>query len=163
MGHNDRLLTAVTATWCTCPKLEELTDGYEDTVMPFSHYVTAVTALKLNCHVPVCMKPCNYKKIFSLHLRSEYRKLEIPRASEDPVNISRHGVMSHRTWAFMNTSISPFINYIQLTVILGIVACTDCPILVRKIWDLAYWIKILLNGWLCLIEKFWEGCLGELN
>jgi nitrate reductase cytochrome c-type subunit len=41
--------------------------------MPVSHYVPAVTTLKLNCHVSVSMKTCNYMTIFSLHLRSKYR------------------------------------------------------------------------------------------
>ena len=36
-------------------------------------YVPAVPALKLNCHVSVCMKTCIYMTIYSLHLRSKYR------------------------------------------------------------------------------------------
>jgi hypothetical protein len=42
--------------------------------MPVSHYVPAVTALRLNCHVSVSMKTYNYMTIFSLHLKSKYRE-----------------------------------------------------------------------------------------
>lgn len=73
LSHNDRLLSAVTATWCTCRKQWGLTRAYGDTVMPVSHYIPAVTTLKLNCHVSVSMKTCNCMTIFSLHSRSKYR------------------------------------------------------------------------------------------
>lgn len=41
--------------------------------MPVSHYAPAVITLKLNCHVSVSMKTCNYMTIFSLQLSSAYR------------------------------------------------------------------------------------------
>jgi len=41
--------------------------------MPVSHYVPAITTLKLNCHVCASMKTCSYVTIFSLHSRSKYR------------------------------------------------------------------------------------------